>query len=146
MADKPDIDELAQTYLELWQRQMSGAMNDPEVSKWITQTTQSGLEKSQEIGKAWGDAFSAALDNQGVAQTTDFAQHGASSKAEKDGQSENVKDRENRTAGAKASAAASSSDDRRIDELERRVAALEEQLASLEGRPARPRGRPRKKS
>lgn len=146
MTDKPDIDELAQTYINLWQRQMTSMMNDPEVSKWMTQATQNSLEASQEIGKVWSDVLSTPLNDQGVARKSNSAQHGTSGKTKKGDHGHDGAKQENGTAGATATAVASRSDDRRMDELERRIATLEQRLTALEAGPEKPGGRTRKKS
>jgi len=130
MADTPDLDALAKTYIDLWQRQLSGMTENPEAVKQLTQAAQQGLELTQEIGKAWGETFLQSMQDQGVAKSPMTAQHEPSKNAAKE--SHDDEGSKARTPGAKTPASAPGGDEQRIHDLERRIAVLEERLAAMD--------------
>jgi len=133
MADTPDLDALAKTYLDLWQRQLSGMTENPETVKQLSQAAQQGLEITQEIGKAWGETFLQSMQDQGVAKSPMTAQHEPSKNTAKESHDdEGSKQQDARTPGSKTPASAPGGDEQRIHDLERRIALLEKRLAALD--------------
>lgn len=133
MADTPDLDTLAKTYLDLWQRQLSGMTENPEALKQLTQAAQQGLELTQEIGKAWGETFLQAMQEQELAKSSRTAQHEPSGSAAKESdEDERSEQQDGGAPGPKTPVSAPGGDEQRIHDLERRIALLEERLAALD--------------
>jgi uncharacterized small protein (DUF1192 family) len=132
MTKPPDLDALARQYLDLWQDQLAGMAQDPEVTEMMARTVE--------------------LMNTNMAAFTLFAQSalgaatGRPKSTKVNGHDTPAPQRRTppATAGSKAAAAASGDPNLDVDELLRRIAALEKRLAALEAGPAKKRGGPRK--
>ena len=132
MTKPPDLDALARQYLDLWQDQLAGMAQDPEVTEMMARTVE--------------------LMNTNMAAFTLFAQSalgtatGRPDSTKGNGHDTPASQRRTpaATAGPKAAAAASGDPNLDVDELLRRIAALEKRLAALEAGPAKKRGGPRK--
>ena len=114
MADTPDIDQMAQQYLDLWQDHLKGMAADPKVGQTVAQLTQ--------MMTGTGAAFAA------LAQ-----QMSAAANAAQMANKESTADDRSETAGRAAPPAAAHGDPnfdlaqlaRRLDDIERRLADLE---------------------
>jgi hypothetical protein len=133
MSDNPDIDELAERYLDLWQDQLSALAGDPEFAEMMTRLM--GSSAAAMPGTAAWAAWPAALA--GLVP-------GAAGERAGDGKDE---EQAAGTAGAgtgpsgtKAAAAAPGAGGADLVELARRLAALEERVATLESGLGRGRG------
>ncbi|MEQ8196292.1 MAG: hypothetical protein RIB59_17550 [Rhodospirillales bacterium] len=132
MTKQPDLDDLARQYLDLWQDQLTGMAQDPEVTEMMARTVE--------------------LMNTNMAAFTLFAQSALNAAAKRpdgtkvDGDDQPASQRRTKsaTAGSAAAAAASGDSDLDVDELLRRIETLEKRIAALEGGTAKKRGSPRK--
>jgi hypothetical protein len=116
MTEKPDMQELAGRFLDLWQQQMASLVNDPAISDLMA--------KSQDLVRERWEAAMTSVNERGAPSA------GAHDRAKPD------------SPAARAAAAPVSPDDpsQQLAVLTSRIVALEERLAQLE-RAARPPGR-----
>jgi hypothetical protein len=134
MTDAPDLDTLAQQYLDLWQDHVTALANDPSVHRALSQAlavsgmappaggnaADAGMAQAQAIAAAWPAMMAAAMGNPVAAAMQASGE-------------ESGRGHDNGRAHGTASAAAASGDGAgHLDELLRRVAALEDRLAALE--------------
>ncbi len=150
MSDTPDLDELAERYLDLWQDQMTALASDPEFAEVMNRLLASSAAAMPDLAAAWAK-WPAAMAGLGAGGRT---QDGKAAEQTDGGPGTARTGGKGRTRAAKrsprAKAAAVAPGDRGADlvELARRLAALEDRVAALESNPGRgrgsARGRPRK--
>jgi hypothetical protein len=148
MSDNPDLDELAERYLDLWQDQLSTLAGDPEFAEVMTRlmASSAGAMPAAMPGAAAWAAWPAAMaglvpgaagkqagDGEGAKQAG--GGKGAAKTTGKGGSGPSA-----RPPGAKAAAAAPGDSGADLVELVRRLAALEERVAVLESGLGRGRG------
>ena len=130
MAKPPDLEKLAQQYLDLWQDQLTGIAGDTEIAQTMARTL--------ELMNAGAQSFAgqlATLKDGGFPQAHDSK---ATSAAPRTSQGT--------APGTQAAAPASGVANPGLDDLARRLADIEQRLARLEAKPEKPGGGPRKKS
>lgn len=116
MPEPPDLDELAQRYLDLWQDQLAELAGDDGVAEVMART----IELMTSGAWAFSTLAGAKRSEGGGADDTDTG---------------------GRTAVATAAGAAHGHTDGGVAELARRLAVLEGRIAALEGGPGATRGR-----
>lgn len=148
MSDAPDLDELAERYLDLWQDQMTALASDPEFAEAMSRLLASGPGAVPDVAAAcaaWPATMAALMPGAAAGRTEDG--EGARQAAGVGGAAGTGAKRGARAAkgAARAKAAAAAPGDRGGDlvELARRLAALEERVAALESGPGKGRGGPR---
>ena len=127
MSDKPDLDELAERYLDLWQDQMSALAGDPAFAEAMNRLMAAAGTAGSGMTAAWA-AWPAMMAGLMPAGTGERAVDG---KGEQSGdlKTENDSTRSARTAAAATASGHSGPD---LDEFARRLADLEERVAELE--------------
>jgi hypothetical protein len=135
MSDNPDIDELAERYLDLWQDQLSALADDPDFAETMTRLM--GSSAAAMPGAAAWAAWPAALAGLVPGAAGERAGDGKDEEqaAGKAGSGPGAA-----PAGAQTAAAAPGAGGADLVELARRLAALEDRVAALESRPERGRG------
>jgi len=145
MSDTPDLDELAERYLDLWQDQMSALASDPEFAEVMNRLMASSAAAMPDVAAAWAawPAMMAALVPGAAAGRTENGK-GAQQADGGGGPAEAGGKAGARAAKrpARAEAAAAAPGDRSADlvEFARRLAALEARVAALESGPGKGRG------
>ncbi|GAB4168926.1 MAG: hypothetical protein OHK0024_04370 [Thalassobaculales bacterium] len=123
MAQDPDIEGLAEAFLDLWQDQLAAVAADPELAAlW------------QRLFSLWGAGAAAYMP---MAAAGDGRPAGSGNAPEGHAPAGNA------PAGAAAAAAAPDVAGGGLDDIARRLAAIEERLAALEAAARGARGKPR---
>jgi hypothetical protein len=150
MSDTPDLDELAERYLDLWQDQMSALASDPEFAEVMNRLLASSAAAMPDLAAAWA-AWPAMMAGLGAGKRTEDGKDAEQTDGGPGAAPTGRKGGARAAKGApRAEAAAAAPGDRRADlvELARRLAALEDRVAALESGPGQgrggARGRPRK--
>ncbi len=142
MSDTPDLNELAERYLDLWQDQMSALASDPEFAEVMNRLLASSTAAMPDLAAAW-TAWPAMMAELGAGGQTKDGKGGEQTEA-----APGVPPSGRKGAGrggkspSRSEAAAVASGDRGTDmvELARRLAALEDRVAALESIPRKGRG------
>jgi hypothetical protein len=150
MSDNPDLDELAERYLDLWQDQLSTLAGDPEFAEVITRLMASSATAMPGAAAwaAWPAAMAGLVPGAAGKQAGDGkgAKQAGSGKAAAKTTGKGGSEASARPPGAKAAAAAPGDGGADLVELVRRLAALEERVAELESGLGRGRGHAQERS
>ena len=144
MTKPPDLDKLAQQYLDLWQTQLAGMAADREVADLMART----LELMNAGAAGFANAAQQAMTQTGMATTKDSGSPD-DGRPDATGSSSTATASGGAGAGPAPAAAPSGAANHDLDDLAGRVAALEKRMAELEAgtggsrkrAPAKPRKR-----
>jgi len=136
MSETPDLDELAERYLDLWQDQMSALANDPEFAEVMNRLLASSAAAMPDMAAAWAawPAMMAGLAAGGRTKDGESTeQTGTGPGGSPPGGEGDARAAEG-PSGAEAAAVAPGHRGADLVELARRLAALEDRVAALESR------------